>query len=436
LLNDFITEGITHQGGMLMKKVRIICGVIISLLLPITCLTDDQQTWKQRFVDRSFKAANTNTIDQIVEGKSLMWKTDSLLVDTLNVFGEYNHYFANHKLEYPEFLAVFKHSDLPGGVMGMTAGQNAMCIYSDDSYLIVDGQWNVISQHSIDHPNIKKDAAFVNHVLYKEGAFYLLVFDHSIEQSYIIVQPIARQPQYSNIINRQIHYFDIVDGDYLLMGLDERLLPWIGRIAQNGKKVWEERLSPQGYIPQGCFLYDGKVYLVSNNPYKLKFLVTVYSTEGKMLKEKQFLLSDTAQSIENMRLDIFAIDTTSHAIALFGQQLSNSGMSQGVFIQIDKNLNLIKYQVYDDYVRIQSAVEKDNHYYMLANTSGESKIASSKYIIREDGAISIPLESKTSMMNSIGIFSGDDSNLYVFGLLYQTDRLDEPSTFISEITLK
>ncbi|MDO5650415.1 MAG: hypothetical protein Q4G11_07400, partial [Gallicola sp.] len=335
----------------------------------------------------------------------------------------------------PAIEAIFTFDELGGSVSGMSFGDNAICIYSRESYLIVDFEWNIIFRHLIDNPDIKDDSSFINQTIYRNGVFYLLIFDHSIRKSYIIAQPEADQPQYGELICKEIRSFDVIEKDFLLAGLDERLLPWIARTTSCGKVVWENRQGIKNFIPSYCTFYDEKVYTISSNPYETAFCITMLKPTGQELAKKEFKLSDSPLRTNSSRFDVFCVNTSLQGIALFGQQMSNDNCL-GVFVLLDNELHVIANKVYENYSRIQSAVRNNNQYRLLALPNTRLGLDKRKYIIDESGVALLALESQDSSINSIGLVSDMVANHYLFGLLYSADRPTSPSVFISRITLK
>ena len=339
------------------------------------------------------------------------------------------------ELKQPRLTAIFKPFELLGGIAGIVTGNRSACVYSDTAYLIVDEQWNIIFRHSINHPDIQCDIPFINHVLYKNDVYYLLVFDHSTHQSYIIAHPTTNEPQYGKTIYKEIFYFDTEEDIYLMTGLDEKLSPWTGGITSKGETLWEIQSVSNEFIPKYGFIYDGKFYLINNSPCQAAFLVTIVNRDGQIMTSKEFQFPTSSLQVNTTHFDFFHMDVSSKGIALFGQQLSYNDCF-GLYIYIDAELNLIQFQLYNQYRRIQSAVPTEKGYLMLALSHNELGFQNSKHIINEDAVVLYPLERQPNKYIPVGIVSDSDNHLYIFGLLFEADYLPEPSAFISKMILE
>ena len=336
---------------------------------------------------------------------------------------------------HPAFARVFTNSELGGTIAGVCFGEDCAWVYSDKSYLLMNETGDILYQHTIDHPNIEKDAAFINDAIFCDDTLWLLIFDHSVEQSYIIQQTGMERPQYGKLMRKQLRSFSIVDHDILLAGADESLMPWCGRMTLDGEILWEDRQETSEYVYQQCAVAAGKMYVVGSSQNTAELQVTVRDTEGVLLASRKIQLTDSSQSKEGTRLHIFDMEVFSNGITLFGQRLSNSD-AHGFYLVIDEALEPVCSKVYEDYGVILSGSRVADRDMMLAVANEEAGLTNARYIILEDESCVIPLEEYGSMYLSLGVASGFDDRLYVFGSIFHSDNPPAPSSFLSEINLQ
>ena len=336
---------------------------------------------------------------------------------------------------YPTFARVFTHSELGGTVSGVCFGRNYACVYSNESYLLMNETGDILYQHTIDHPNIKKDAAYINDAMYCDDTLWLLVFDHSVEQSYIIQQTEMELPQYGRMMSKQLRSFSVVKNNLFLIGADENLMPWCGRMLPDGKILWEDQQETSEYVYQRCAVFAGKMYIVGSSKDAAELYVVVRDTEGTLLASRKIQLADSLQSNKGTRLNVFDVDVFSKGIIFSGQQLSNSD-EHGFYVVVNEALEPICFKVYEDYRVILSGSSAKDCYMMLAVTKEETELPNARYIISEDGFHAIPLEGYDSVYLSLGLASGFDDSLYVFGSIFHPDNPPAPSAFLSELNLQ
>ena len=336
---------------------------------------------------------------------------------------------------YPTFARTFTNSELGGTVSGVCFGRNYACVYSNESYLLMNGTGDILYQHTIDHPNIKKDAAYINDAMYCDDTLWLLVFDHSVEQSYVIQQTEMEPPQYGRMISKQLRSFSVVKNNIFLIGADESLMPWCGRMTPDGKVLWEDQQETSEYVYQRCAVFDEKMYIVGSSQDTAELCVMVRDTEGALLASRKIQLTGSPQPNEGARLNVVDIDVFSKGIIFFGQQLSNSD-EYGFYVVVDGALEPIRSKVYEDYQVILSGSSVEDCYMMLVVTKEEADLPNARNIISEDGFHVIPLEEFDSMYLSLGLASGFDNGLYVFGSIFHPDNPPAPSAFLSEINLQ
>ena len=154
-----------------------------------------------------------------------------------------------------------------------------------------------------------------------------------------------------------------------------------------------------------------------------------------MLASRKIQLADSLQSNKVTRLNVFDADVFSKGIIFSGQQLSNSD-EHGFYVVVDEALEPICFKVYEDYRAILSGSSAEDCYMMLAVTKEETELPNARYIISEDGFHAIPLEGYDSVYLSLGLVSGFDDSLYVFGSIFHPDNPPAPSAFLSEINLQ
>lgn len=335
---------------------------------------------------------------------------------------------------FRQFTTVFPYSDFNGIVYGVSFGAEVTCLYSIDSYCIVDGQWNIVSRVKIDHPHIKDEAAYINKVVYdkNEGVFHLLVFDHLTCQSYVVLQAGTDKPQYGSVINKEIHSFDIINNDYIFAGLDETLHPWIGRFTKTGDTIWEQQQSTD-FFYHYCAFYDEELYFVSSCVSKAIVRLEKLSADGEKMICNEYSLSNLPLSSNSSTFDISQVDISKHGITIFGQIIDGSG-SRGSIVKIDENYDLIELQTLDNYRSIQGVARIGNSYLMLVIAAEDSNMLNRRYVISDDLSSVVPLESQDSQIDSLGLSTDFEGHLYLFGAVYPSDMPTEPSTFISEIT--
>lgn len=336
---------------------------------------------------------------------------------------------------YPTFARTFTNSELGGTVSGVCFGRNYACVYSNESYLLMNETGDILYQHTIDHPNIKKDAAYINDAMYCDDTLWLLVFDHSIEQSYIIQQTEMAPPQYGRMISKQLRSFSVVKNNIFLIGAGENLMPWCGQMTPDGKVLWEDQQETSEYVYQRCAVFAEKMYIVGSSQNAAELCVMVRNTEGALLASRKIQLTDSPQPNEGARLNVFDIDAFSKGIIFFGQQLSNSD-EYGFYVVVDEALEPIRSKVYEDYQVILSGSSVEDCYMMLVVTKEEADLPNARNIISEDGFHVIPLEEFDSVYLSLGLASGFDNGLYVFGSIFHSDNPPAPSAFLSEINLQ
>ena len=177
------------------------------------------------------------------------------------------------------------------------------------------------------------------------------------------------------------------------------------------------------------------MYIVGSSKDAAELYVIVRDTEGALLASRKIQLADSLQSNKVTRLNVFDADVFSKGIIFSGQQLSNSD-EHGFYVVVDEALEPICFKVYEDYRAILSGSSAEDCYMMLAVTKEETELPNARYIISEDGFHAIPLEGYDSVYLSLGLVSGFDDSLYVFGSIFHPDNPPAPSAFLSEINLQ
>lgn len=316
-------------------------------------------------------------------------------------------------------------------ISGICFGNDSVCVYSSSSYVIVDtkAQWRIVAAYEINHPNIRGDAPYVQQVIYENGTYYLLVFDHATRKSYIISQH-KDQTKYGKAHAKEIRSFTLVDDGYFLTGIDETQHPWHGRMNATGDILWEVDSKCKSFTPVYCTTQDEHILIVSESLNEPSLSISILNDNGIELSSSEIRPSNAdSASVYH----VFQVDATSNDIAMCGELISNSECV-GFFIRLNHDYSITEYQEYAQFMRIQSFVNINGQYTMLALTDGDSSLPYARYIISEATSSLYPLEKRDSLFRSIGLKKDNSSTIYTYGGMEKS--VIAPDAFVAEMTIK
>ena len=322
---------------------------------------------------------------------------------------------------------TFSFSEIGGTISGICQGDRTMCVYSNSSFIIVDieDQWSIVTKHKIDHPRMHEDAPSIEQVIYKNGSFFLLVFDHSNSKSYIISQ-YGNKIEYGEAYTKEIRSFALTDDGYFLTGINEAQHPWNCQANADGNILWEACPEGDSFIPVYCINQEDNILIISQSSTEPSLSISILRSDGATLTNSVVYPSaaDT-----NSVYNIFQIDIFNDDIIMCGERISQSEC-KGFFLRVNCAGSIIAYREYDEFRRIQSLVNKSGQYIMLALTEMDSPSPYDHYIVSEASSSFYPLERKNSPFYSIGLITGVDNTFYIYGRL--ENSVIEPDAFIAE----
>lgn len=93
----------------------------------------------------------------------------------------------------------------------------------------------------------------------------------------------------------------------------------------------------------------------------------------------------------------------------------------------------IAYQEYPQFMRIQSLVNINGQYIILALTDIDSSLPYARYILSESTSSLYPLEKKNSLFRSIGLERDNNNTINLYGM--SEESVITPDAFIAEINI-
>lgn len=326
---------------------------------------------------------------------------------------------------------TFDYAAFNGTISGICLGDDTMCAYSVSSYIIVDikNQEDIIASYKINHPNISEGAPYIQQVIYENGSYYLLVFDHAERKSYIISQH-RNRTEYGATYTKEIRSFALINDGFFLTGIDEMQHPWLGRIHATGDILWEAASEYDRSIPVYCTAQDEHILIVSQSSTEPSLSISFLNDNGVALASREIRPS----SADNGSVyHVFQVAVTADDIAMCGERISKSECL-GFIIHMNHDYSTIVYREYPRFMRIRSFVDINGHYTMLALADIDSSLPYARYIISEANDSLYPLEKRDSLFHTIALMKGINDEIYIYGRM--ENSVTEPDSFIAEINIK
>lgn len=332
-----------------------------------------------------------------------------------------------------ESVAIIPHDELQLNPSGYISGSEYSCIYSSSSYCILQNDHTVYKRQTIEHPDIKKNAPYINQVLVHEDSFYFLVIDHSIGHSYVLTETIGvSEPRYGPIIQSELYKFsNFLDG-FVCIGRSRSGYPTIVRIKQDGSVVWcteSDRLDTKF---QSCCLFNHLLCTVLQDKYQAALHLTMWDEYGTAVLEKTIRLEDSPISFEHSRCDVYQLYIDNMDIIIAGQQVSNTDKTCAFYLRVDSNMQIISAKVLTSWSRISDVTSLDGNLLFLVFSNDEMS-SNFKCLITEDESLIIPLEQRYSGITSLSVGKNQNSQNYLFGSIFPDGETTHPSAFIAII---
>ncbi len=299
-------------------------------------------------------------------------------------------------------------------LLGVCMRSDATFVYTSSSYAMLDAttRQEAVAASAIRHPRIRTNAPSVQQVLYEEGTYYLLVFDHAANKSYIITYA-AGQADYGKMYAKELHTFARTDDGFFLAGFDTKRRLWYAAVSDTGKVRWERTAAYQDESPVYCTAADENVLVISASYASPAFFLSLYNQHGDAVSRTEVRPSDAP---DGFSYQVFQASCDGTAIVLCGTRQSKSE-NIGFFLRLSPDGSVLTYQEYSSFMRIQSFVCAHDQYTLLALTGAGSSSPYAAYLIAASTGLTSPLEEKGSIVRPIGLAKDENDTVYVFGML-------------------
>lgn len=316
-------------------------------------------------------------------------------------------------------------------ISGMCFGKDSVCVYTTSSFVILDtkAQWKTAAVHEINHPHIRTDAPYIKQVIYEERGYHLLVFDHETSKSYIATWH-DDQTDYGELYAKEIHSFALMSDGFFLTGIDEKQQQWHAGVDVTGNALWELHSESKNLNPIYCTAINEGFLVVGESSSEPSIFISIISDAGTELSLNEICPSDVA-GISSYQ--IFQVDCTNNNIAICGTRMSKSSQA-GFILRLDQACSIISYREYSQFARIQSLVNTNDHYIMLALAGIDSFLPNKRYIISESTDYLFPLEQNGSIVRSLGLGKDENNLTYLYGMI--DESVVAPDGFIVELNIE
>lgn len=332
-----------------------------------------------------------------------------------------------------ESVAFIPHDELQLNPSGYICGSEYSCIYSSSSYCILKNDNTIYKRRTIEHPNIEKNAPYINHVLVREDTFYFLVIDHSIGSSYVLAETIGvSEPCYGPIIESELYKFsNFLDG-FACIGRSHSGYPTMIYIKQDGCVVWRTESDILDTKVQACCLFNNNLCTILQDNYQAALHLTMWDEYGTAVLEKTISLENSPISFEHSRCDVYQLYVDNKDLIIAGQQVSNTDKTCAFYFRVDSDLQVISVKVLNNWSRISSVTSLDDNLLFLVSSNDEMS-SNFKYLITEDESLIIPLEQRYSGITSLSVGKNQNSQNYLFGSVFPDGETTRLSAFIAII---
>lgn len=327
---------------------------------------------------------------------------------------------------------IFSNDDLPGTMQGICFGSDVACVYSSEGYLLLDENGNIRTQYVIDHPQIREDASFVMDAVYQDDMLWMMIFDFSVEKSYIIKQEGFAEPQYGMLMEKSVTACAVVEDGICLAGLNENLMPWCACMGRDGEMVWERHQETRAFDYQGCVSVGEKIYIVGDVYGKPMLCLMVMDKDGEFLESKRISMPNALMLEGISDLHVFDIYADSDEIVLVGEQLSQNA-AHGFCLILNKNLEIVDGRDYEEYKRIAKVVKQNEQYMLFATGYNRKRQMQTRTLISMDDSVVKPIYANDAMSLALGMQLGFHEKLYIYGNIYQTKTPAESLKFVEII---
>ena len=291
----------------------------------------------------------------------------------------------------------YQYSELQDSVSGVVFGDEFTCVYTSEDYILLDKQWKVVLYHKLKHPKIRKNAPYINQMIYQDNCFYFLVFDDLAEKSYIVVQEDVGKPKYGEL-QGGVRSFGLIDGDYFVIETIDESEYCYGRYTKTGKCVWKKTVETGDYYIDQVVTADDKIYVVAHNQKNAIVQVTVLSHDGRFLMQRGCPIGE-AMTGDSTHIEIRTVKATADSIVVIGNYISNindDGKKNMVIVQTAKDLKAMDARISNTYRSAYAATTREEQTYILAETD-----AYALYIINMDETVNVLFSERWEAMSAI-----------------------------------